>query len=307
MSEKLYQGSTIPDFKYDTPYHPQQSFYQLLEGEKPVILLFLRNFGHPLSRYYIQEYCTTAEQLTQARLVCVVRSSPKLIADAMPEGHIPFQVICDPEGALYSQFGVESEPHWMKSYSFKALRIMKNAKKQGFEENRKEPQQLPLTVVATAKGKVMYAHYGCSLTDLPENCAAMQRVMERLNELLKSAEPEDDTEGLLAPQPDTALTAQRKEPSIETKEVSKAEPKADNQPEKPAEPEQTKEKQNMEDFRQKVNAVLAEAKPEPGTVRKPEPETAKPEKSDLNRAQTTIELKSSGKAVDLAALGFTDN
>ena len=56
MARRLHAGSVIPEFRYDTPYRPQQSFYELLEGEKPVFFVFLRNFGHPITRNYIMRY-----------------------------------------------------------------------------------------------------------------------------------------------------------------------------------------------------------------------------------------------------------
>lgn len=186
---KLSQGSVIPEFLYDTPYEKQKSFYQLLEGDKPIMLVFLRNFGHPLSRHYILEYANTIDQLAAARLVCVVQTRPQIIEESIEEDHLPYTLICDPEGELYEHFGVESEKNWLKSYSFHALKILKKAKKQGFEEKRSEPQQLPLTAVIAPEGKVLFAHYGKSMTDLPENCAAIQRVMEGLNtQLLQKTE-----------------------------------------------------------------------------------------------------------------------
>ena len=63
MAKRLRAGDVIPEFRFDTPYHPQQSFYELLEGDKPVFLVFLRNFGHPLTRHYIMEYIKSAGSL----------------------------------------------------------------------------------------------------------------------------------------------------------------------------------------------------------------------------------------------------
>ncbi len=192
MTNKLTQGSVIPEFRYDTPYEAQKSFYELLEGSKPVMLVFLRNFGHPLSRHYIMEYAQTIDQLQDARLVCVVQTRPQVIAEAVQEESLPYPLICDAEGVLYEYFGVEREANWLRSYSFKALKIINRAKKCGFEENRKEPQQLPLTAVVAQRGEVLFAHYGQSLTDMPENCGAMQRVMEGLLAALPPREEDLD-------------------------------------------------------------------------------------------------------------------
>lgn len=180
MSNKLHQGDLLPEFQYDTPYQPGKSFYQMVDEKGPVVMVFLRNFGHPLSRHYIMEYSQTIKELRDARLVCVVRTKPQIIAEALPQDQLPYELICDAEGALYEHFGVRTESNWLRSYSLKTLRILKSAKKQGFEEKRKEPQQMPLTLVVSRDGEVLFAHYGRSLTDLPDDCVAMQKVVENL-------------------------------------------------------------------------------------------------------------------------------
>lgn len=187
MARRLHAGSVIPEFQYDTPYRPQQSFYGLLEGEKPVFLVFLRNFGHPITRHYILRYIESADELRSARLVCVVRTRPHVISRAIPEGAMPYEIICDAEGVLYRFFDVPEEHSKLKSYSLEALKILKAAKRQGFSSAKNEPQQLPLTVLAAPGGRVLFAHYGASLTDMPADCEAMQRVAE---ELLPSVRPD---------------------------------------------------------------------------------------------------------------------
>ena len=104
MAKRLRAGDVIPEFRFDTPYHPQQSFYELLEGEKPVFVVFLRNFGHPLTRHYIMEYIKSAGSLRSARLVCVVQTKPQTISRAIPEGAMPYGLMCDAESVLYRFF-----------------------------------------------------------------------------------------------------------------------------------------------------------------------------------------------------------
>lgn len=187
MAKRLHPGSVIPEFKYDTPYRPQQSFYELLEGETPTFFVFLRNFGHPITRHYIMRYIETADELRSARLVCVVRTRPHVIADAIPEGMMPYELMCDAEGVLYKFFNVPMETSKLKSYSLEALKILKAAQKQGFTSAKNEPQQLPLTLLTAPGGRVLFTHYGESLTDLPADCEAMQHMAE---ELLPHVRPE---------------------------------------------------------------------------------------------------------------------
>lgn len=176
MAKRLRAGDVIPEFRFDTPYRPQQSFYELLEGEKPVFLVFLRNFGHPLTRNYIMEYIKSAGSLRSARLVCVVQTRPQTISRAIPEGAMPYELMCDAEGVLYRFFAVPSEKSRMKCFSLKAMKIINEAKKQGFHPQPGEAWQLPLTLLVGPAGRVLLAHYGATLTDLPEDCAAMEEL-----------------------------------------------------------------------------------------------------------------------------------
>lgn len=180
MGMRLKAGSVIPAFCYDTPYEPQKSFYELTAGEKPVMLIFLRNFGHPLTRHYIMQYLETAQALTNLRLVCVVQSQPQTIAAAVPQGALPFELMCDADGVLYDYFEIPKTTSRLRCYSLDAIKIIRQAQKEGYVPSKNEPHQLPLTLVVGNEGEVLFAHYGRSLTDLPSDCYAMERVAEEL-------------------------------------------------------------------------------------------------------------------------------
>lgn len=172
-------GDVLPEFTYDTPYAAQNSFYALLEqDERPVFLIFLRNFGHPLTRHYVVRYAQTIAELYDARLACVVRSRPEVINENLPEGTLPYTLICDAEGVLYDYLEVPQAKNRFTAYSLEGMRILKQARKQGFEEEPDAPQQLPLTLLLDRGGLVLMSHYGNSITDQPESCAAMQAVMD---------------------------------------------------------------------------------------------------------------------------------
>lgn len=187
---RLLVGDVFPEFTYDTPYIPQSSFYQLLaEDERPLFLVFLRNFGHPLTRHYIVNYAQSMASLLGARLACVVRSKPQSIAKHLPEGTLPFTLICDAEGTLYDFAQVPTTTKRFTCYSLAGMRILKAAAREGYQPKPNEGQQLPLTLLLEAGGKVLLAHYGTSITDQPEDCKAMQAVVEaRRKELRRQAE-----------------------------------------------------------------------------------------------------------------------
>ena len=66
------------------------------------------------------------------------------------------------------------------SYSLEGWRILREAKKQGYQPVKGAEQQLPLTLILDRDGTVLFCHYGASLTDVPEDCAAIQSLLEEL-------------------------------------------------------------------------------------------------------------------------------
>lgn len=183
MKKDLLTGTVIPRFFYDTPTASGCDFYALCEGEKPLLLVFLPNFGHPVSREYLTRYVKTLPQLQSGRLACVVRSNPQRIAEGLRGSEFPFPLICDAEGVLYDYFGVGSSSSRL-DWTLEARRIFREAKKQGYVLEKGAPQQLPLTLAVGRGGQILFAHRGVSLTDLPEDCHAAEQVCLHLTEEL---------------------------------------------------------------------------------------------------------------------------
>ena len=174
VPKKLQAGDQIPRFTYDSPYQPQLPFYDLLDADTPLFVVFMRNFGHPITRHYVMEYIQDKDKLTSARLACVVRTDPHVIAGAIPEEQMPFSLICDAEGVLYRYFCIPTTKSRLKAYSMLTVKILNEAKKQGYQPPKDEELFCPLTLVVGPEGKVLFCHYGQTLTDLPENCSAIR-------------------------------------------------------------------------------------------------------------------------------------
>ena len=192
MKTDRLTGTQIPRFSYDTPTQAQRDFYALCDDDRPLLLVFLPNYGHPISRVYLQRYCRTLAALQSGRLACVVRSRPQSIAPSLT-GEYPFPLICDVDGVLYGHFGVEktnSRLHW----SFSAAKILRDARRQGYTPDPDAGQLLPLTMVVGREGQVLYAYHGRSLTDMPEDCRAMEKVCSRLLAALDRAAAQDADE-----------------------------------------------------------------------------------------------------------------
>ena len=248
MPKKLQAGDQIPRFTYDSPYQPQLPFYDLLDADTPLFVVFMRNFGHPITRHYVMEYIQDKDKLTSARLACVVRTDPHVIAGAIPEEQMPFSLICDAEGVLYEHFCVPSTTSWFRSHSLTALRILKEARKMGYKAVEGETYQLPLTLLIDRDGTVLMAHYGQSLTDLPENCAALEKVARavldaRRREMEKQNKRAARQEEAPAAEPEEEAEAPVEEPAPQEQPVPEAEV--------PAAPESAEEEPAPESDRHK--------------------------------------------------------
>ena len=248
VPKKLQAGDQIPRFTYDSPYQPQLPFYDLLDADTPLFVVFMRNFGHPITRHYVMEYIQDKDKLTSARLACVVRTDPHVIAGAIPEEQMPFSLICDAEGVLYEHFCVPSTTSWFRSHSLTALRILKEARKMGYKAVEGETYQLPLTLLIDRDGTVLMAHYGQSLTDLPENCAALEKVARavldaRRREMEKQNKRAARQEEAPAAEPEEEAEAPVEEPAPQEQPVPEAEV--------PAAPESAEEEPAPESDRHK--------------------------------------------------------
>lgn len=257
----LEQGDALPTFRYDAPYAAQQPIAELY-SEMPAVIVFLSNFGHPVTRQIVQNYLMDREQLSGCRLACVVRSRHESVAQALQGHELPFTMICDAEGALYEHFEIPQETSPLRYASLQAAAILLRAKKEGYNPEKGQPQQLPLTLVVSTEGKILFAHYGKSLTDLPENCAAISTLAAQA---VAADQPEEEEtleyEGYqesaaddfamaapAAPQPEEALSEQlpqeeppqpeeQPEPEAETA-TEEPESETEPEPEPEADPEQ---------------------------------------------------------------------
>ena len=176
MKSEHLVGTNIPRFTYDTPTVPENDFYALCEGSRPLCMIFLPGFDHPGSREYITRYLKTLPALKGARRAGAARASAKAVATATRGAEFPFPVICDGPGGLYGYLGVE-QTRGLLSWSFAAQKIYKAAKDAGYHYDKSAPQILPLTLVVGPMGRILFTHSGRSQTDLPEDCAAIHEVV----------------------------------------------------------------------------------------------------------------------------------
>ena len=193
MGKRIAPGDKLPFFQYDTPYSAANSFRRLLAERSPLVLVFMSNFGHPVTRTFVSRYSHTRHELTGGGFAMVVRSHPEKLAANIGPGTLPFPLLCDADGVLYELLDIPTRSGFWRTCSLEALQILKKARRQVYSAPAGAPQQMPLTLILDADGTVLFCHYGSSLTDVPEDCGAMQSLLDELD-LLPDGDAEEEAE-----------------------------------------------------------------------------------------------------------------
>ena len=165
--------------------------HQPFIAKAPLVLVFMANFGHPITRTFASRYADTYTSLRDGGFALVVRSRADKLARSIGPDTLPYPLLCDAAGVLYEHLSIPTSKSTLMSYSLEGWRILREAKKQGYQPVKGAEQQLPLTLILDRDGTVLFCHYGASLTDVPEDCAAIQSLLEEM-ELTPGLEPEED-------------------------------------------------------------------------------------------------------------------
>ena len=192
MAGRISVGDKLPFFLYDTPYSAQNRFRDLLARKSPLVLVFMANFGHPITRTFASRYADTHGALRDGGLALVVRSRADKLSRSIGPDTLPYPLLCDADGVLYDYLDIPQSSSTLMTYSLEGWRILREAKKQGYRAAKGTLQQLPLTLILDRDGTVLFCHYGASLTDVPEDCDAIQSLLEELE--LTPEEPDIDAE-----------------------------------------------------------------------------------------------------------------
>ena len=192
MAGRIAVGDKLPFFLYDTPYSAQNRFRDLLAAKSPLVLIFMANFGHPITRTFASRYAETYGALRDGALALVVRSRADKLSRSIGPDTLPYPLLCDAEGVLYDLLDIPSKTGFWRTCSLEGWRILKKARRRGYVMPAHQPQQMPLTLILDADGTVLFSHYGSSLTDVPEDCGAMQNLLAELD--LLPEEPEEETD-----------------------------------------------------------------------------------------------------------------
>lgn len=136
MAERIRVGDRLPFFLYDTPYSAGNRFRDLLDAQAPLVLVFMANFGHPITRTFASRYADTYTSLHDGGFALVVRSRADKLARSIGPDTLPYPLLCDAAGVLYEHLSIPTSKSTLMSYSLEGWRILREAKKQGYQPSK---------------------------------------------------------------------------------------------------------------------------------------------------------------------------
>ncbi len=169
---QLKTGDRMPDFTFCTPFEEGRSLYETIARAPKTALLFLRYYGCTLCQYDIHQFKVHYDEITAAggQLLVVLQSDPAGLAGQMTPEDLPFELVCDPQAALYRQFEIRPAGSMEELADAKAVEKIAAAKAAGMSHGAYEGEelQLPAAFVMDREGMLLYAHYGKTAADLPD-------------------------------------------------------------------------------------------------------------------------------------------
>ena len=169
---RLHVGDVMPDVTFDTPFRSGLRLSEVAGNrEGKTAIVFLRYYGCTLCQYDMHQYAKNSGEIeaTGGKLLVVLQSDPKRLADELGEVPPPFQIICDPEQRLYKQFEIMPAETKEKMIDAGTIKKIGLATVGGFKHGDYEGNelQLPATFVLEQDRTIVYAHYGKSVSDVP--------------------------------------------------------------------------------------------------------------------------------------------
>jgi Peroxiredoxin len=162
----------MPDFTFDTVYETGLALKDIAVKAKKTAIIFLRYYGCTLCQYDIHVLAQNYDKLTAngGQIFIVLQSNPVKLAEKLPKGSLPFEIICDPDQVLYKKFEIQPAASMVKLGDGKTMLKIGKATKAGFKHGDYEGEelQLPAVFVIDESGILNYVHYGKSAGDIPD-------------------------------------------------------------------------------------------------------------------------------------------
>lgn len=170
----LAPGKKLERFVYDTAY---ESGIVLAERiARPTVLIFSRYYTCSLCQGFLSQLKASWEQIRQTGVdvKVVLQSTAERMREADVKEIFPFEIICDPDAALYDQYNVfEADSELaMLSGEDELIEQMGGIRNillsMGSGETEGRSRQLPAVFLVRPDMTVGYAYYGSSMNDYPE-------------------------------------------------------------------------------------------------------------------------------------------
>lgn len=167
--DRLYPGDQAEDFAYRTPWGEGRLSDN---GGKSTLLLFLRYYGCTICQLDMQRLKQAYEKIEAAggRVLVVLQSDPAVIREQIGRDFYPFDIVCDPEQALFRRYHVCPALSMERMADLRALEKIGQARAAGLVHGKYEGNelQLPAVFLLDKDNTVQKAHYAAKAADLPD-------------------------------------------------------------------------------------------------------------------------------------------
>ncbi|MPN17534.1 hypothetical protein SDC9_164888 [bioreactor metagenome] len=173
--ERLKVGDKMPDLTFKTARGETKTIAEAIGG-KPSFFLILRYIGCTVCRYDIHMLAIRYEEFEKkgAQVFIVQQSSAQTIREELNGSLPPYDIICDPDFAIYKALKVtpaKNREELIPPDVQPALKAeVAKANAAGFFHGRYEgiEEQLPAVFLTDAEGIVQYACYSKNIMDKPD-------------------------------------------------------------------------------------------------------------------------------------------
>ena len=174
---KLSVGDKMPNFTFDTATRSGVTVQSVLGTKKKTIFWVLRYIGCTTCRYDVHVLSQMYDQFLakDAQIFVVMQSVPEQVRADLEGYPMPFEIICDPEMAIYKALEINPAASKEERQPTTEAEIAKMAakrekvKESGFVHGKYEgdEQQLPAFFILGQDGVALYAHYAKNSIDMP--------------------------------------------------------------------------------------------------------------------------------------------
>ncbi len=169
---KLNKGDTFPNYDVVEAFKGKTTIADIM-NHTPTMFVVLRYIGCTVCRYDVHLLIQRINEFKEKGVnVCVVmQSSSENVKKDIHDQPLPFSLICDTDMHIYNSLDIipaSSMEDLVGDMSILEEKAAK-AKACGFEHGLYEgnEQQLPAFFYVDGNGKVIVAHYGTTITDMP--------------------------------------------------------------------------------------------------------------------------------------------